>query len=99
MTKTNETLIKQLNSAKFDYAVETGKNPRFCFVLWSGKAVKVSRANRAEGVIVSYNYGTDLYDLTYYVGTDTVEEITGIAWDQLQEFVVERLAKGIRKAR
>lgn len=94
LTTTVETIAKQIEAARWNFGVRTGKNPRFGFVQMNDVTLKVNRGT--QGVMIRYDAGQDLYALTYYAGMEIGEEIEGVYFDQFEELVVEKLTKKIR---
>ena len=66
---------------------------RYSFVKWDNETLKVSR--KTSGVMIRYNAGSDLYDVTKYNGFDVEPVADGVYADSLLQ-VVGPVLGGIR---
>lgn len=78
MTNTVATIKQQLDTLGL-------KARGLRFVAWDANTLKVSRGTK--GVMIAYNQGTDLYDVTSYQDFDIQAPVEGVYADSLLQVI------------
>jgi hypothetical protein len=68
---------------------------RLMFVVWGPDTLKVSRGT--DGVLIRYNRGTDLYDVTEYHACTTCELACGVYAENLLDVIRPVLTARVKR--